>query len=122
MAQAEHLYAQAKWLLEGEFFDGVCFYCQQAAEMAVKAIYQSRRIEAWGHMITKLLKDLPEDLEVPEVVRLAAARLDRFYIPARYPNGFASGSPKDYFRADDAEEALGYCERVIGFVRGCLDG
>ena len=65
MAQAEHLYAQAKWLLEGKFFDGVCFYCQQAAEMAVKAIYQSRRIEAWGHMITKLLKDLPEDLEVP---------------------------------------------------------
>ena len=122
MAQAEHLFAQAKWLREGGFFDGVCFYSQQAAEMAVKAIFQSHRIEAWGHMITKLLNDLPDDLEAPNDVRLAAARLDRFYIQTRYPNGFASGSPKDYFKAEDAEEALVYCEQLIEFVRGFLDG
>ena len=122
MAQAEHIYAQANWLREGGFFDGVCFYSQQAAEMAVKAIFQSRRIEAWGHMITKLLNDLPDDLEVPEDVSLTAARLDRFYIPTRYPNGFASGSPKDYFKAEDADEALGYCDKVIDYVRRCLDG
>ena len=122
MAQAEHLKEQAAWLIQGGFFDGACFHCQQAAEMAVKAVHQSRRLEAWGHMISKLLRGLPKDLVVPEGVVLAAARLDRFYVPARYPNGFESGAPKDYFKAKDAQEALENCSLVIDFCRRTLDG
>ncbi len=122
MDQAEYLYEQARWLLKGEFFTGVCFHCQQASEMAVKAIYQSRRVEAWGHMITKLLNDLPSEIDVPEDVTLAAARLDQFYIPTRYPNGFTSGAPKDYFMETDAQHAIHHCQVVMSFCREVLNG
>ena len=122
MEQAEHLFEQAKWLLDGGFHSGVCFHCQQASEMAVKAIYQSLRKVAWGHMVTKLLKDLPSSIDVPQAVFISAARLDQFYIPTRYPNGFTSGAPKDYFTETDATEAISHCDVVLAFCKEELYG
>ena len=41
--------------------------------------------------------------------------LDRHYIPSRYPNGFDSGAPEDYFTKDDALEAISIAENFMGF-------
>jgi HEPN domain-containing protein len=96
MAQAERDLEQAEWSLKGEFYEWACFIAQQAAEKAVKAVYQAHHAAAWGHSVSKLLVSLPEGLHPEEALVERAIRLDRFYILPRYPNGFDVGSPKDY--------------------------
>ena len=122
MEQAGILLKQARWLRNGEFYPASCFNSQQAAEMALKALLLTRHVNAWGHMLTKLLDKLPGDVTVTDDVRAAAATLDRLYIPTRYPNGFEEGVPRDYFMASDADEALDLAEVVIGFCEGEMKG
>ena len=55
--------------------------------------------EPWGHSITVLVEVLPRDIEPPPDLIEAASRLDKHYIPARYPNGFASRYPGSSTRA-----------------------
>ncbi len=43
-----------------------CFVAQQAAEKAVKALHLHLGQEAWGHVISKLLRELPVSVTVPE--------------------------------------------------------
>jgi HEPN domain-containing protein len=121
MEQANILLHQAKWLRKGKFYPGSCFNSQQAAEMALKALLQSKHIDAWGHMLTKLLTLMPSEVVVPDEVHAAAAVLDRMYTPTRYPNGFEEGVPRDYFRASDADDALARAKTVITFSRGAMD-
>lgn len=115
IAQSRHLLAQAEWLKRGEYFDGACFNCQQAAEMAVKALYHSLGRDAWGHMIVRLLNGLDDIIIIPSDVSSSANELDRLYIPTRYPNGFERGSPKDYFNENDINIALAHCRRIVRF-------
>lgn len=95
-----------------------CFAAQQAAEKAVKAVFQVRHLEAWGHVVLQLLESLPADLAAPAEVLDAARHLDRHYIPARYPNGFEAGAPGDFYTADDSTRAIADGEAVLAF---CAD-
>ena len=45
-----------------------------------------------------------------------------YYIPPRYPNGFASGKPADYFTEAQAQEGLYAADRIIRFCEGHLPG
>lgn len=47
-----------------------------------------------------------------------ARRLDRHYIPTRYPNGFDRGAPRDYFTAADSNQAISDAEAILGFCAG----
>lgn len=120
LAQAKRDLEQARWSLEGGFHEWACFVCQQAAEKAVKAVYQRLGAESWGHSVVSLLEGLEEQVDVPNEVDDCGRRLDRYYVPARYPNGWESGAPKDYYREDDAEQAVGCAERVLRFCDGLL--
>lgn len=118
--QAQRDLRHARHALEDQDFEWACFAAQQAAEKAVKALYQRLGLEGWGHSIKQLLASLPPQASVPSALHEAGLLLDRFYIPTRYPNGFAQGVPGDYFLARDAEEAIGHAERILEFVRGRL--
>lgn len=120
MAQARRDLDQARWSLEGGFHEWACFVSQQAAEKAVKAVYQRLGAESWGHSVASLLEGLEREVDVPEEVGACGRGLDRYYVPARYPNGWESGAPKDYYREDDAREAVGCAERVLRFCEGLL--
>jgi HEPN domain-containing protein len=50
----------ARDLLKSKHYSASCFHLQQAAEKAVKAALLKNRIEARGHSILMLLKDLEE--------------------------------------------------------------
>ena len=115
MKQAEAELEQARWNVKGQHYALACFLCQQAAEKAAKAVYQAARVEVWGHAIVGLLSGVPGVEAVPDEIADAAKALDRHYIPARYPNGFASGVPADYYTAADAEEAIRCAEEIIAF-------
>ena len=55
----------AKADLERGFYDWACFSTQQAAEKAVKAVYQALSVEVWGHSVSKFLQQLPEPYRPP---------------------------------------------------------
>lgn len=110
----------ARWSAEGAFFEWTCFAAQQAAEKAVKGVYQKLGGVAWGHSVASLLTGLQEQVTVDGEILTAARRLDRFYVPARYPNGWEAGSPREYYTLEDADEAVGCAEQLIRFCEGLL--
>jgi HEPN domain-containing protein len=112
----------ARWLAEGGFFEWTCFIAQQGAEKAVKAAYQKLGGDAWGHSVAMLLVGLRERAHVPEDLVACGRLLDRFYIPARYPNSWDEGSPKDYHSREDADHALRCGEEIVRFCQGLLAG
>ena len=50
----------------------------------------------------------------------AGKLLDKYYIIARYPSGFASGAPKDYFSEKEAENAISGAREIIRFCQDHL--
>lgn len=109
-------------MTRGGFHEWACFAAQQAAEKAVEAVYARLRGAAWGRSVVELLEGLSERVEVPEEVRDAGRRLDRFYVPARYPNGWESGSPHRSFGEEDADGAVRDPDAVLRFCEGLLAG
>ncbi|RJR31953.1 MAG: HEPN domain-containing protein [Desulfobacteraceae bacterium] len=96
-------------------YDWSCFASQQSAEKAVKGLILSKGGEGWGHSVTRLLKDLSELQEIPDALIKAAMRLDRHYIPTRYPNGFDTGAPREYYTDEDAEKAIEDAKHIHQF-------
>jgi HEPN domain-containing protein len=73
---------------------------------------------------TEMLKWIEQEtgIEVPAAILDRARLLDLYYIPPRYPNGFASGKPADYFTEAQAREALDAADQIIRFCEGYLPG
>jgi HEPN domain-containing protein len=63
---------------------------------------------------------LKTDIEETAHIEASARVLDRFYIPARYPNGWAEGIPADYISEEDACNALSHSEKIIRFCDSLL--
>ena len=61
MDQAEADSEHTKSDLERGFYDWACFSSQQAAEKAVKAVFQKMGAEAWGHSVADLLQELSKN-------------------------------------------------------------
>lgn len=94
-----------------------CFAAQQAAERALKAVLLSRGADAWGHTLTALLGVVTTADEVDPALIDYAKTLDKHYIPTRYPNGFDSGAPMDFYTRKDADDAIACAARLIRFAR-----
>lgn len=94
-----------------------CFAAQQASEKAVKALHLHLGQEAWGHVVAKLLQELPESVAVPDLLVEKARVLDGFYIPPRYPNGYPEGAPFEHYGSLQSEEAVRYASEIVEFVR-----
>lgn len=118
--QAERDLAVAEDLLGAEDFEWSCFVAQQAAEKGIKAVLQRLNASAWGHSVFELMRIISNKVEVNEELLNCARSLDRYYLPTRYPNGFESGSPYEYFTRRDAEDAIVCSRRIIKFCNGIL--
>lgn len=94
-----------------------CFAAQQAGEKAVKALHLHLGEEAWGHVIAKLLQELPPVISVPGLLIEKARVLDGYYIPPRYPNGHPEGAPFEHYGPLQSEEAVRYASEIVEFVR-----
>ena len=95
-----------------------CFAAHQAAELAVKALHLARGQEAWGHVLTRLLADLP-DSPAEDLVERARV-LDNYYVPTRYPNGHAEGPPYEHYGSRQSAEAIEHANQIVEFVRTAL--
>ncbi|MHA1637623.1 MAG: HEPN domain-containing protein [Candidatus Thorarchaeota archaeon] len=117
LRQAEFNLEHAEGSLQLKHFDWACFAAQQGAEMAVKAVFRSRGAESWGHSVSELVRQLPEDIAASEDILKDARRLDRLYIPARYPNGLPAGTPREAFDEKSAKEAIIIARTIIEFCK-----
>ena len=124
LRQAERDLDKAKNDLEAGFYEWACFACQQAAEKAVKALGMRYGLDVWGHSVRELLELVSKhcSLDVPPEVARWARKLDRMYIPTRYPNGLPAGAPFEHYDASDAEEAILAAENIIRFCKSNLPG
>ncbi len=118
--QAQGEWAAAQDLYRTGHWAWVCFTCQQAAEKALKALCEHFRRPQFGHNLNDLLRCVANHTEVPKSVQEACARLNRYYIPTRYPNAFDHGAPVDQFLESDAREALTLLQEVMKFVQDIL--
>mgnify|MGYP005848870649 CR=1 FL=1 len=115
--QAEADLRHAGNALKAGDFEWSCFAAQQAAEKALKAVFQKLGLEAWGHTLTALIGNLPSSLQLsPELVDYCKM-LDKHYIPTRYPNGFESGAPTDFYTEAEAQQAIRQAEEILDFCR-----
>lgn len=70
--------------------------------------------EAWGHVVAKLLSELPGGIEVPGDLPDKARVLDAHYVATRYPNGHAEGAPFEHYGGLQSDEAIHYAGRPSG--------
>ncbi|PIU55517.1 MAG: DNA-binding protein, partial [Deltaproteobacteria bacterium CG07_land_8_20_14_0_80_38_7] len=104
-----------QWLsLEKKFYDKGCFIAQQSAEKALKAcLYANGEryifIHSTFELASKLVDNFPNFRDILDCAR----RLDRFYIPTRYPDGLPGGAPYKQFSREDFDNALNDCAKII---------
>lgn len=115
--QAESDFRHAGHAADDADYDWAAFAAHQAAEKAIKALFQTLHLDAWGHSVSQLLASLPADVQPSASLLDRAKRLDKHYIPTRYPNGFDRGAPVDYYTRPEADQAIEDAEAVLEFCR-----
>jgi HEPN domain-containing protein len=113
-AQAERDLRHAEDSAQGGAYEWACFAAHQGAEKAVKALHLHLGQEAWGHIVAKLLRELPIDVPLELVDR--GSVLDNFYVPARYPNGHPEGAPFEHYGTRQSKEAIEDAREILEFV------
>ena len=114
-AQAERDLEQAKASQRDGRHEWACFAAHQSAEKALKALHLRFKQEAWGHVVARLLRELP--VSVPEDLLEKAKVLDGFYIPTRYANGHPEGAPFEHYGIIQSTDAIKYAGEILEFVR-----
>jgi HEPN domain-containing protein len=114
-AQAERDLEQAKSSQKEGRHEWACFAAQQSAEKAVKALHLFLKQEAWGHVVARLLNELPTT--VSEDLLDKAKVLDGMYIPTRYANGHPEGAPFEHYGKIQSRDAINYAGEILEFVR-----
>lgn len=120
MDQAQGDLEHARHDLAAGFHDWACFSAHQAAEKAVKAVFQKLGSEAWGHSIADLLEELGQTRKVTEDLQDMGLELDKAYIPTRYPNAHPAGSPRRRYTRSEAEGMVGHAEEIVRFCESLL--
>ena len=98
-------------------YEWACFAAQQAAEKAVKALYQRLGVEVWGHSVSRLLSALPGGHRPSGELIDKAKELDKHYVGARYPSLHPEGAPLDYYTGEEARRAIMYAEEIVEYCR-----
>jgi len=116
LARAKSDLAIAKSPLpEDAFYEDLCFHAQQAAEKALKAVYQHR---AWAfrytHDLDALISGLQQEgIEIPEEI-VEADILTRFAWESRYPYIGEQVAEEEYQEAvHQAEIVVAWAEMLI---------
>jgi HEPN domain-containing protein len=117
LRQAERDLQHARRALAHGTFEWAAFAAQQAAEKAVKAVFQSLGGEARGHSVTHLLAALPPPARPDEALVELAKELDKHYVVPRYPNSYPVGAPMDFYTEAEARRAIDASERILEHCR-----
>lgn len=101
-------------------YNQVCFHAQQCVEKLLKAFIQFKGdVHPQSHKLADLLSSISESPF--DELRGDILLLDRFYIPARYPDALPGSFPKGLPTKKDAQEAMAVAQQVFRKVREELD-
>lgn len=120
LRQAERDLEQAIDSQRADRHEWACFAAQQAAEKALKGLHLALGQEAWGHVIGRLLTELPIDVTADLIDK--AKVLDNFYIATRYANGHPEGAPFEHYGHLQSNQALTYAREILDFARAHMAG
>lgn len=97
------------------FWEDLCFNAQQAAEKALKAVLQDKKIVfRYIHDLDELLKKLRENgIEITDEIK-PAILLTHYASTTRYPGHFEPATEEDY------RKALSIAERVVAWAEANL--
>ena len=121
--QSEDDYRFVKYLKkEEDFFDKGSFMAQQAGEKALKScLYATGKRRVIGHSLYEMADELSKQDNRFRNIVSASKRLDRYYIPTRYPNGIPGGSPFQVFDKEDLNKAFEDLKMIIDICRQFLE-
>jgi HEPN domain-containing protein len=120
LAQARRDLDHARSDLEREYYEWACFSAQQAAEKAVKAVFQQLGAVAWGHSVADLLRELAEQVAEAGDLTDEALELDKAYILSRYPDAHPAGFPGGRYTRGEAQRLLSNSEAIVEFCSRLL--
>jgi HEPN domain-containing protein len=120
LAQARRDLEHARSDLDGNFYEWACFSAQQAAEKALKAVFQERGAVAWGHSVADLLRELKSTEPAATELMERALELDKSYIMARYPDAHPAGFPGGRYTRAEAERLISHGEALVEFCASLL--
>ncbi len=106
----------AEIIFSAEIYHQVCFHAQQCCEKALKACLAHQGVEPPRlHQLSVLLSLLELDVNI----ELAAdiVRLDRFYIPTRYPDAPVGSLSEGLPGMNDAEEAKATAQKTLDWAK-----
>ena len=121
LRQADADFRHAGNARDHDTHEWACFAAQQAAEKSLKAVLLSRGEDAWAQTVTALLGLVTTAEQAGEELVTCAKSLDKHYIPTRYPSGFDTGAPVDFYTKKDSEDAIRCAETIITFARGQIE-
>lgn len=121
LRQADADFRHAGNARDHDTHEWACFAAQQAAEKSLKAVLLSRGEDAWAQTVTALLGLVTTAEQAGEELVTCAKSLDKHYIPTRYPNGFDTGAPLDFYTKKDSDDAIRCAETIIAFARGQVE-
>jgi HEPN domain-containing protein len=114
----------AEILLERAKYAQACFYSQQTAEKALKALYFRKGEDPWGHSVKKLISQIAHfDTDLYQKISSleeCGAFLDRFYIPTRYPNGLPDITPAEAYSMSDAQDACNRARKILEKIKSLI--
>mgnify|MGYP001627233812 CR=1 FL=1 len=121
LRQAEDDLEAARALRDARKYAQACFFAQQAAEKALKALWYAADLDPWGHSVTRLIDELPPELRSSlESLRQAALSLDKLYIPTRYPDALGVLTPAEAYTLAEAERAIADAQSILAAVHAAL--
>jgi HEPN domain-containing protein len=121
-AQAEYDLRAAQTNADNALYAYACFIAQQAAEKALKAfLYGQGERPVLGHSVATLCGRAAKSRKEFSALAQKARRLDRFYIPTRYPNGLPDGIPAESYDASDAQDAITLAQEFCNTVKKYLN-
>lgn len=108
----------AELLCASEMFAHACFHAQQAAAKAVRSVWRSENQDLKSASIKRLVVEFPGKAGIADLDKWAdaAALLDKYYIPTRYPNGLPDLTPDEIYGKEDGRRGI---EAARLLVSGC---
>ena len=103
------------------FFAQACFMAHQVVEKSLKALaYHRGDRYVVGHSLTDLVSDLQGTHSSLADFRRLVGKLDRYYVPTRYPDAMPGGVPFEAFDEAEAEEAVEVAGRIVELVESII--
>jgi HEPN domain-containing protein len=122
LAQAEYDLGAAHTNADSQLFAYACFISQQAAEKAIKAFLYARGArQVLGHSVADLCRQAARFDKQFASLATQAGKLDRLYIPTRYPNGLPGGIPAEEYDREDAKQSEALAHQVVDLVKKLID-